>query len=120
MLDLEGEATRRGQLLAFGSIASHIADLDSQGLDDRAAMIELRRWIVKQVGVLCGEPKEVELCGALSRMNDVCNLPKHPQGIWHVFKSPRGGIVEWQLDHTFPCDCGNCHNSQPTVAEKGK
>ena len=119
MLDLEGEAIRKGQLLAFGSIASHIAGLDSRQLDDRAAMTDLRKWIVKQVDILCGAPVEVELCGALSRMNDVCNLSKHPEGTWHTYTSPHGGRVEWRRDHTFPCDCGDCHNSQPAVAEKG-
>ena len=61
----------------------------------------------------------VGTCGALSRMNDVCDLSYGHRDVWHVAHFPRGGWAEWQLDHTFPCDCGNCHNSQPSVAEKG-
>jgi hypothetical protein len=61
--------------------------------------------------------QNASICGALSRMDDVCNLPPHSWG-FHVFQDPRGARVEWDLDHTFPCDCGNCHNSQPLVAEK--
>ena len=62
--------------------------------------------------------KLIDLCGAESRMGDVCNLYRGHFGC-HAFQDPRGGRVEWGLDHTFPCDCGNCHNSPPAVAEKG-
>ena len=59
----------------------------------------------------------VIICGALSKMNDECDLERGHVGS-HYCEDEWGGQVEWFVDHTFPCDCGNCHNSQPAVAEK--
>lgn len=56
-------------------------------------------------------------CGAISRMDDVCDLQYGHTGL-HSRRDKWGGIVEWGSDHSYPCDCGDCHNSQPAIAEK--